>query len=178
MPAPKVATTSFTLTSPAVGADGRLPAEYTCDGASLSPPLAWQRAPAGTKSFAVTMHHIPGPPRPSDTPNEDKHVYLVLYNIPATTTALDKALKKTNTGPTSSWRWGVNTVNRRAEYAPPCSKGPGDKVYTLTVYALSKEPTITPADKRGATMDELLAAIKDTTLGTATIDVTYARPNK
>ncbi len=180
-PAPKVEASGFTLTSPAVGVDGKLPAEYTCDGASISPPLAWTKPPAGTKSFAVTMHHIPGPPRPGDkpgSPSEDKHVYLVLYNIPATATLLDKALTKAREGPSSAWRWGVNTVNRRAEYAPPCSKGPGDKKYTLTVYALSKEPTIAPADKRGATMDELLAAIKDTTLGTATLDVTYARPSK
>ncbi|MBY0262872.1 MAG: YHYH protein [Phycisphaerales bacterium] len=174
----KAAASDFKLTSPAVGVKGKLPAEYTCDGASISPPLAWAEPPAGTNSFAVTMHHIPGPPRPGDKSGEDKHVYLVLYNIPATTTSLDKALKKASEGPMSSWGWGVNTVNRRSEYAPPCSKGPGEKKYTLTVYALSKAPSITPADKRGATMDELLAAIKETTLGTATLDVTYARPGK
>ncbi|MFZ4574411.1 MAG: YHYH protein [Phycisphaerales bacterium] len=168
---PLATASDFTLTSSAVGADGKLPAEFTCDGASISPPLAWAKAPEGTKSFAVTMHHIPGPPRPGDKAGEDKHVYLVLYNIPAETLSLDKGDAKVGIR-------GINTVNRRAEYAPPCSKGPGDKKYTLTVYALSKEPTITPADKRGATMDELLAAIKETTLGTATLDVTYARVEK
>jgi hypothetical protein len=121
------------------------------------------------------MHHIPGPTR-DGVHAEDKHVYLVLYNIPATATSLDKALKKASGGAESTWGWGVNTVNRRAEYAPPCSKGPGDKRYTLTVYALSKELAITPADRNGATMDELLTAMKDSTLGTATLDVTYARP--
>lgn len=175
---PKEVTSDFTLSSPAVGADGKLPAEYTCDGAGVSLPLAWAKPPPGTKSFAVTMHHIPGPPRPGDTKGEDKHVYFVLYNLPATTAALDKGLKKANEGPKSSWGWGLNTVNRRPEYAPRCSKGPGDKKYTLTVYALSKEPIITPADPRGPTMDELLAVIKDTTLGTATLEVTYARPGK
>lgn len=174
--APKAAASDFTLTSPAVGPDGKLPAEFTCDGASISPPLAWARPPRGTKSFAVTMHHIPGPPRPDAGAGEDKHVYLVLFNIPATTTAIDKGIKKASAGTAAVWGWGINSVNRRAEYAPPCSKGPGDKKYILTVYALSVEPTINPADGGGATMDELLSAIKDTTLGTATLDVTYARP--
>ena len=91
------------LTSPAVGVDGKLPSEFTCDGAGISPPLAWAKPPAGTKSLAVTMHHIPGPPRPDEKPGEDKHVYLVLYNIPATTTSLDKALKKASEGPMSWW---------------------------------------------------------------------------
>ncbi len=170
-PALKAATSDFKLTSPAVGDDARLSAEFTCDGASISPPLAWATAPAGTKSFAITMHHIPGPPRPGDRPGEDKHVYLVLYNLPADTTSLEK-------GQTKIGDRGINTVNRRAEYAPPCSKGPGPKKYTLTVYALS-ETTVSPATDgaaAGVTMDGLLAAMKDKTLAAATLDVTYERP--
>ncbi len=170
-PAPEVAVSSFKLSSPAVGEDGKLPAEFTCDGSGISPPLAWAKPPAGTKSFAVTMHHIPGPPRPGDRPGEDKHVYLVVYNIPANTLALAK-------GQTKIGLRGVNTVNRRAEYAPPCSKGPGPKKYTLTVYSLSSEPTLSPykdGDASGVTMDGLLAAIKEKTLATASLDVTYER---
>jgi phosphatidylethanolamine-binding protein (PEBP) family uncharacterized protein len=158
----------FVLSSAAVGADGKLPAEFTCDGASTSPPLSWVKPPAGTKSFAVTMHHFPGPPRPGDKKGEDKHVYIVLYNIPTTTTTLEKGTKSVGI-------WGTNTVNRRTEYAPPCSKGPGAKKYTLTVYALSSEPKLkVPQDR--VTMDDLLDAIKDSTLATSTLDVAYSRP--
>ncbi len=166
-------TTGFTIASPAVGAAGKLPAEFTCDGASLAPPLTWTNVPEGTKSFAITMHHIPGPPRPGDRPGEDKHVYLVVYNLPASAHAVDKGDSKSGTR-------GVNTVNRRAEYAPPCSKGPGLKTYTLTVYALSCEPVLAPAKEIGAagpTMEALLAAFKDKVLATATLDVKYERPS-
>ncbi|MBS0196159.1 MAG: YHYH protein [Planctomycetes bacterium] len=159
---PQPAANGLELTSPAVGADGKLPAEFTCDGASLSPPLVWNKAPAETKSFAITMHHIPGPSRPNDRGvAEDKHVYLVLYNIPASTLRLEK-------GATTVGVRGINTVNRRTEYAPPCSKGPGAKTYTLTVYALSSEPAITIPSNQ-VTMDVLLSAIKDRTLATSTL---------
>jgi phosphatidylethanolamine-binding protein (PEBP) family uncharacterized protein len=155
-------TESFELHSPAVGTDGKLPADFTCDGSRSSPPVEWVNPPAGTKSFALTMHHIPGP--------GDKHVYWVLYNIPADTRTLAKSVADVGIR-------GINTVNSRTEYAPPCSKGPGVKKYTLTVYALSSEPKI-DAQPSAVTMDILLDAIKDRTLGTAVLDVTYERGSK
>lgn len=150
--------TDFALSSPAIPPSGAYPTEFTCDGESASPPLAWSNAPAGTRSFAVTMHHIPGP--------RDKHVYLVVYNLPANVTSLGKNARGIGA-------WGVNTVNGRPEYTPPCSKGPGAKTYTMTVYALSSEPTLALSGR--VTMDMLLDAIKDKTLATATLDVSYAR---
>jgi phosphatidylethanolamine-binding protein (PEBP) family uncharacterized protein len=150
----------FTLSSSAFTDGGTLPVDYTCDGQRASPPLQWSGAPAGTKSFAITMHHIPGP--------GDKHVYMVIYNIPADVRSIEKNSKDVGL-------WGINTVNGQQEYTPPCSKGPGPKKYTMTVYALSAEPKFEkPADQ--ITMDDLLAAIKDTTLATSAISVTYSRP--
>jgi hypothetical protein len=91
----------------------------------------------------------------------------VVYNIPANVKSLGKNTRDVGT-------WGVNTVNGQPEYTPPCSKGPGAKTYTLTVYALSSEPKLAfPAAR--VTMDMLLEAIHDKTLATATLDVVYAR---
>jgi hypothetical protein len=45
----------FILTSPEVAEGGALPAEYTCDGAATTLPLAWSGAPTGAQSFAVIM---------------------------------------------------------------------------------------------------------------------------
>ncbi len=152
----------FTLSSPAFVDGGALPVEFTCDGQRASPPLDWAHAPAGTQSYAVTMHHIPGP--------GDKHVYLVVYNIPANVHGLAKNGKDVGT-------FGINTVNGQQEYTPPCSKGPGPKKYTITAYALSAAPKMDgPAD--AITMDALLAAIKNTTLATAVMNVTVDRTGK
>jgi hypothetical protein len=51
-------TGNFALRSPAVTSGGVLPVEFTGDGASISPPLEWAGAPAGTNAFAVIMHHF------------------------------------------------------------------------------------------------------------------------
>lgn len=152
--------TDFQLTSPLVVNGGALPIDFTCDGKSASPPVAWKNAPAGTKSFALVMHHYP----PGET--EEPHVYWLIYNIPLTTTSLSQ--NDTTTGAR-----GSNTVNRRYQYAPPCSQGPGKKWYILTLYALSAEPTLEL--RAPVTRDTLLRTIKDKTLGTAVLNVSYER---
>jgi Raf kinase inhibitor-like YbhB/YbcL family protein len=149
----------FTLTSSEVKEGGALPKEFTCDGSSATLPLSWSGAPEGTKSFAVVMHHIPGP--------GDSHWYWVVYNIPANVTSFEKNMTGIGT-------LGNNSVNGETRYAPPCSKGPGEKIYTYTVYALSAEPQLSvPANE--VTRDVLLDAIKDITLASAELNVTYTR---
>jgi phosphatidylethanolamine-binding protein (PEBP) family uncharacterized protein len=65
-------------------------------------------------------------------------------------------------------------VNDRNEYAPPCSKGPGDKTYTYTVYALSAQPQLSiPADQ--VNLAALLEAIQNITLASTEMQVVYAR---
>ena len=152
--------TDFQLTSPVVVNGGSLPVDYTCDGASASPPVAWKNAPVGTKAFAVIMHHYP----PGET--EEPHVYWVIYNIPATTKAIPQ-------NDTVIGARGVNTVNRRAQYTPPCSQGPGKKWYILTLYALSDD--VKPEASRGVTRDALLAAMKGKILATSVLNVSYER---
>ena len=146
---------SLAVTSPAIGADGSLPAEFTCDGAGASPPLEWQAGPPGTKSYAISLWH--------EAPDQVKS-YWVVYGIPGTSTQLAK--NSTNVGTI-----GLND-KRRAEYEPMCSKGPGVKTYHVTVYALSAVPNLRP---NAATRDALLDAIKDITLAEGTLTYTYER---
>jgi gluconolactonase len=159
-PASSSAISQFTLISPEVSEGGMLPVEYTCDGARSSLALSWSGAPAGTKSFAVIMHHVASP--------EDVHWYWVLFDIPANITSLPKNSMGLGT-------LGTNSANDRTEYTPPCSKGPGAKTYTYTVYALSADPIIpVPASKVNRAV--LLEAIKDITIASAALNVVYTRP--
>jgi phosphatidylethanolamine-binding protein (PEBP) family uncharacterized protein len=150
-------TSSFMLRSPAIDR-GTLAIESTCDGTSTSPGLQWTGAPAGTVGYAVVMHHI--------TDVGEVHTYWVLYDLAASVDHVD-------TGALPAASIGINSVNSRSEYAPPCSKGPGAKVYTVTLYALSGAPDL--PNQEAVTRDVLLAAINDLVLDEAHIDATYAR---
>ncbi len=164
---PKAAEGGFVLSSADV-VNGRLSIECTCDSKATprAPQLAWGAPPEGTKAFAVVMHTVA---RDGAT-----HVYMVVANIPA----VERELKSGDANAGSAiGTWGQNTVNRKSVYAPPCSQGPGDKTYTITLYALSAEARL-PEQSTPLTRDALLAAIKDTTLAAATLEMKYARAVK
>ena len=153
-------TSGFVLRSPAFAAGGALPREFTGDGDGISPPLEWSGVPAGTKCLALVMHHFPHE-------GEAAKWYWVVYNIPADVRSLAKGAKGVGTS-------GGNCINRSLGYAPPHSKGPGVKQYTLTLYALSAAPDlkVPPAQ---VNREVLLAAIKDRTLASAELSFTYDR---
>jgi phosphatidylethanolamine-binding protein (PEBP) family uncharacterized protein len=152
----------FVLRSPAIGADGVLPVEFTGDGDSASPPLEWSGAPTATKCYALTMHHV--------DPEGNTKWYWTLYNIPATVRSLAK-------GSTGVGIAGSNSVDHKTAYAPPHSKGPGAKTYILTLYALS-EPLRISAAPADVTRQVLLDAMRGKVLASAGLSTNYTRGNE
>jgi phosphatidylethanolamine-binding protein (PEBP) family uncharacterized protein len=148
----------FALSSPEIGEDGRLPVEFTGDGAGVSPPLSWQGAPVGTKSYALIMDHL--------APGDEMKSYWVMWDIPAEMTRLPRDASETG-------RVGVG-FRGEVGYEPPHSQGPGDKTYVLHLYALSDIPE--PAGPAGRVSREaLLEAMEGTILARADLSVVYAR---
>ena len=156
---PGVSGTAFVLSSSVGFEGGTLPADYTCDGTSSSPALAWANAPAGTKEFALLMTTVPGP-------GTLKYNW-VLSGVPAGTTSLSRNTSGVGTA-------GVGSDGPTASYQPPCSQGTGLKTYTFTLYALSASPTLTVAAK-AVTGDALSSAIASITLASSTLNLGYSR---
>lgn len=150
---------NFTLTSAAFTNNGELPKLYSCDSTGISPTLKWSNAPVGTKSFAITMHHI--------AKDGETHVYFILYDIPVDILGIPDAVQGIG-------KFGTNTVNRRTSYTPPCSKGPGPKEYIITVYALSDMTAITKPGS-AVTLNFLLDSIKNKILASSELRVIYSR---
>ena len=152
---------AFTLASSAFAAGGALPGQYTCDGTggmlSSSPPLAWTGAPEGTVEYALTITTIA---------LDGTKWNWVLYNIPGSVTSLAAG--------TSLGTAGVSTDGSDLRYYPPCSSGPGEKTYTITLYALSGTPAFSvPANQ--VTGEILTSAISPLIIGSRQVNVTYTR---
>jgi phosphatidylethanolamine-binding protein (PEBP) family uncharacterized protein len=147
---------SFILSSPVVANGGNLPVEFTGDGQGLTPPLEWKGAPAGTRSFALVMHHL--------DPEGKTKWYWILYNLPPTVQSLPKNVQ------------GIGTVGTgfkgRIGYEPPHSKGPGPKTYVLSLYALSAPPDVTVPPAQ-VNYDVIMAALKGRILASADLSVVY-----
>lgn len=146
------ATTSingFKLTSTAV-VNGVLLDTYKCEkkvnGIENSIPLAWEKAPAKTASFAITMIHYP-----NSADSTKYNSYLLLWGIDK---SVDKILyAEANKGP---WFMGVNKDGNNISYTSPCSAGAGTHQYILTIYALSEMPATLPTKSTTAVTYEVL----------------------
>jgi Raf kinase inhibitor-like YbhB/YbcL family protein len=75
----------LSIRSSAFAAQGAIPARFTCEGDDASPPLAWQGAPEGTKSFALI---VDDPDAPDPAAPTRVWVHWLLYNLPSSSTGL------------------------------------------------------------------------------------------
>ncbi len=125
---------------------GNIPPKYTCKGADVSPPLSWNGAPEGTKSFALI----------SDDPDAPfmTWVHWVIYNIPAEATGLGEDVPKEKTLPNGTTQ-GI-TDFRKIGYGGPCPPPGGPHRYYFKLYALDTKLDLKP----GATKNALLEAMK------------------
>jgi len=132
---------AMTVTSTAFAPGGAMPSLYTCEGSDISPPLVWSGVPAGTKSLALI---IDDPDAPDPAAPQMTWVHWVLYNIPATASALSEAAESQGLPPGT--REGLNDWGR-AGYGGPCPPV-GRHRYFHKLYALDIVlPRLDRADK-------------------------------
>jgi Raf kinase inhibitor-like YbhB/YbcL family protein len=140
--------------------DGKIPSQYTCDGADSSPQLSWTAPPAGTKSFALIMTD---PDAPVGT-----FVHWVLYDIPASTRELTAGIPKQDQLPDNS-RQGSNDFDKNG-YGGPCPPR-GTHHYVFSLYALDTTLALPP----GATRSQVESGMKGHILAHGGLIATYKR---
>ncbi len=132
-------TVIITVTSTAFKDGEMIPSRYTCDGANISPQIAWTNIPHDTKSIAIISDD---PDAPVGT-----WVHWIVYDIPPDVTELqencppDKILK-------NGAKQGI-TDFKRIGYGGPCPPS-GTHRYFFKAYALdillNAQPGLTKAN--------------------------------
>jgi Raf kinase inhibitor-like YbhB/YbcL family protein len=134
------------LASPAIPPAGEIPAQYTCDGSDISPPLSWSDVPAGTGSLVLVVED---PDAPSGT-----FRHWAVFDIPPASRGLDAGYSASR--PTAPLHEARNDFGKTG-YSGPCPpRGAGTHHYHFRLLAISR-PTL---DLRApaAALDVLRAA--------------------
>ena len=149
------------LSSPAFSQGGAIPSKHTGEGTDVSPALSWEKAPEGTKAYAVICHDPDAPlVKPDGTYG---YVHWVLYNIPADVTSLEED--------NDQFTSGVNDFGNPGYGGPMPPNGHGTHYYFYWILALNDDSPI----EEGLGMHEFLARIEPRLIGMNRLVGTYQR---
>jgi Raf kinase inhibitor-like YbhB/YbcL family protein len=147
----------FTLTSTAFAPRTGIPTRYTCDGADVSPPLAWSGAPAGTASLVLIVHDP-----------DAGFLHWLAYEIPgAPSGSLPEAIPASARTPVQG-RNGFGKIG----YGGPCPPhGAAAHHYVFGIWAVSRDLGL----GAGRTAAEVEAAMGGDILATTELVGLYKR---
>jgi len=149
------------LKSSAFQSGAEIPRKYICDANDVSPSLSWDKAPAGTKAFALISDD---PDAPVGT-----WVHWVIYDLPADTKELAEGIATSETLANEA-KQGINDF-RKVGYGGPCPPPGLPHRYFFKLYALDAPTNLKPR----ATKQQLLDAMKGHVLGEAELMGRYKR---
>jgi Raf kinase inhibitor-like YbhB/YbcL family protein len=138
-----------------------IPCLYTCDGNDISPPLAWEGLPDGTRSLALIVDDpdAPDPQAPKMT-----WIHWILFNLPPSARGIPEEGKLP-----PGTKVGTNSWNKTS-YGGPCPPI-GCHRYFFKLYALDSElPDLKSPEK-----EALLAAMEGHILAKAELVGTYEK---
>ena len=148
----------------------KIPIKYSGEGDDVSPPLAWNGAPADTQSFVLICEDPDAPSRAKPRP-EGPFVHWVIYNIPANIKDLpaDVASPKKPSLPAGALQ-GSNDFEETGYSGPMPPPGSGTHRYFFRIYALDR---VLDLDPKVATKKSLLAAMAGHILAEGKLMGTY-----
>ena len=140
------------LSSPAFRANHSIPAVYSCDGKSVSPPLRWTSPPRRTRSFALRVYD-----------RDARFVHWLGWRISPAARSLRRGQHPPDEGRNDFGKIG---------YGPPCPPAGRTHHYVFTLYALARPLRLA----RGAGLRAFTAAVRrGGFLASASLVGTYRR---
>lgn len=160
----------FTLSSPTIKpgsvlTDAQVFNGFGCTGKNISPALAWSGAPAGTKSYALTVYD-------PDAPTGSGWWHWVVFNIPASAAQLPEGA-----GTADGKALPAGSSQGRTDFGAPGFGGACPPIgkphrYVFTVYALKTDKLDIPADATAALIGFMITGNK---IGEAKFSALYGR---
>lgn len=147
--APGGEASDFAVRSPAFADNTPIPAEYSCHGRNVPPPLRWDSVPADTESLALVV----------DDPDAPRGLFVhwvVTGMPPSTTEILDGALPQ-------GAQVSLNSGGKAAYLGPCPPAGTGVHHYRFQLYALNKPLVLAPTTTAGQATQAIAAATIATT---------------
>lgn len=146
---------TFALTLPWSGG-GPIPADYTCGGSDVSPPLVWSGVPVDTASLAIVVTDLD-----ATTADGQPFVHWIVANIPPSITAVPT--DGTIAGSIEALNDFTTAEAPRSGWSGPCPPLGATHTYSFEVRALDQFIELSN-DSPAA---DLLAAIDAATVATA-----------
>ncbi len=142
---------TLTLSTNAIGADGTIPARYSCEGADTNPSVRWQGAPDGTISLALI---VSDPDAPGGT-----FYHWAAYNISPAQTEIPEDLPA---GDPLPFAQAENDFGK-TQWNGPCPPKGSEHRYYFNLYALDID--LDPANLK--TARDVEAALQEHVLAQA-----------
>ncbi len=151
--------------SPAFPPGESIPARYTADGAGISPPLAWDRAPSEAKELVLLVED-------PDAPRAEPFVHWMAYHIDPAATAIPEGVPGPGRpGIPARMRQGPNTRGTSGWTPPSPPPRTGPHHYHFELFAIDNHLLL----QQQATRDELVRAMAGHVIASGEVVGTYSR---
>jgi Raf kinase inhibitor-like YbhB/YbcL family protein len=158
---------TLTVTSTSFASGALMDRRYSAYGDNLSPALSWSAVP-GARSYALIAQD-PDARRPIPV------LHWLAWNIPARVSSLPEGLPTLpRLSNPSGVLQGTNTHGSIGYSGPNPPVGDAPHHYHFQLYALDNSPEVAP----GASLDQLLAAMKGHVLAKGALVGRYAQPRQ
>jgi Raf kinase inhibitor-like YbhB/YbcL family protein len=147
------------LTSPAMKAGGTVPELYTCDGADVSPPLAWRSVPKEAKSLALIVED------PDAGGGDKTFVHWTMYDIDPKFLGVEEGYVPPKA------KEGENSFGNTIYNGPCPPEGDQPHRYQFVLYALKAAAGL----DAGASPSDVRDRIEETQISRGVLEVKYAR---
>jgi Raf kinase inhibitor-like YbhB/YbcL family protein len=143
-----------------------IPAQYTADGAGVSPPLQWIGVPAGASSLVLIVED-------ADAPTPQPLVHAIVVELVAEDGAIAEGAIASGDAPGAGYKTGRNSYLQASWLPPDPPPGHGVHRYAFQLFALGPGEAFDGTPGR----DEVVAAVRERGLASGCLIGTSERPD-